>query len=491
MNKQVTRIPKPGDSGPHVIVMQLALNEKGASLKIDGDFGPKTRKAVSEFQKSIGLGGTGVPGQKTMSGLGIEIQYSVTTGQDSDEGTPPWYRRMFVFCEIDKGYESQVQKSVELVEKGYPRYMEVSMKLGFTGPQASLFAWILGALHFKEASCNFNGVLHNGERIIGTGELTSIVPIGRGPFDTWEEAAIDAINLNGKRWSKLREGSSDIGDILYAMERFNGTGYISGAGKAETSPYLWARSIINDDYGKYPSDGVFDPNASTQLTTGAAVILKELWIAGKFKCTGVELKDKTPMPDLTPAPSVSGTISRDIIADKIVSIIQRDVDAELRETHGKNRSPRIDEFNKRAKAYLGAPYCASGGWCAIDDACKALGLKNPVPPTASSQAFRRSTFVPSKYIRPDGSMGRKGDVGVLQNVGDSGHGHHTTLSEDQLSQPVFKTVEYNTDAISGDRDGDGAYALTRSTIDRSKMNAGKIFVCFTDIPQWIFDFNLT
>lgn len=491
MSKQLWKIPKPGDTGSHVAIMQEALNSKGASLKVDGEFGPKTRKAVSEFQKQAGLTGTGVPGSKTIEALGLVLMDRITSGVDIDEGTPPWYRRMFVACEIDKGYEKQVEKSVELVEQGFIRYLAVSLELGFKGAQAEVFAWILGALHFKEASCNFNGVLHNGERIIGTGELTTLVPKGRGPFETWEEAAIDAINLNGKRWSKLREGSSDIGDILYAMERFNGTGYISGAGKSETSPYLWARSNINDDFGKYVKDGVFSETQSTQSTTGAAVILKELYRQGKFLATGVEAKPPMPLPDLNPVPSPTGTISRDMIADKILSIVQRDIDAELRETHGKNRSPRIDSFNRRAKTYMGAPYCTSGLWTAIDDACIALGLKNPVPPTASSQAFRRASFVPSKYIRPDGSMGKKGDFGVLQNVGDSSRGHLTILSADQVSQPVFPTSEYNTEPVTGDRDGDGAYNMTRSTIDRSKMNAGKIFVCFTDIPQWIFDANLT
>ncbi len=182
-------------------------------------------------------------------------------------------------------------------------------------------------------------------------------------------------------------------------------------------------------------------------------------------------------------------LSRLDIAEKIVSIIQSDVDAPLRETDGKNRSPRIDDFNRRAHAYPGDPYCASGGWVAIDDACRALGLINPVPPTSSSQAFRKTAFVPLKYIRAAGSLAKKGDAGILQTVTDPNKGHYVTVSEDQVSFPRFKTVEYNTDAVSGDRDGDGAYAMVRSMMSRTKENAGKIFVCFVDIPQWILDKN--
>lgn len=494
--RKVSRIPQPGETSRAVGVLQEALNEKGANpkLKIDFGFGPVTRSAVSAFQKSNGLAGTGIPGEKTMKLLGIEVESSpstiITTGQDPDEGTPPWYRRMFAACELDDGKDWQLKSAVNLVDRGLARYLDVSKRLGFSGEYQMLFAYILGALHFKEATCSFAGVLHNGEKIIGTGAKTRLVPKGRGPFSSWEDAAVDAINLNGSRWAKLRAGSTDIGDILYAMERFNGPGYITGAGKAETSPYLWACTNINDGRGKYVRDGVFDSSAGTDEAMGAAMILKEFYKQGLFKCTGIETTPPPaiPLPDLTPYPEAA--ISRDIIADKILSLVQRDIDAELRETHGKNRSPRIDTFNKRTGVALGSPYCASGLWCAADDACKALGLKNPIPPTASSQAFRYSSFVPAKYIRPDGSLGKKGDFGVLQNVWDSGHGHLTIVSEDQIKQPLFETGEYNTDALTGDRDGDGAYNMTRSTIDRSMANSGKIFACFTDIPQWIFDHNI-
>lgn len=207
----------------------------------------------------------------------------ITTGQDPDEGTQPWYRRMFAACKVNSGKESQLKNTLSLIEDGYDRYLAVAKILGAALPEN--FAWILGAIHFKEASCSFKGVLHNGERIIGTSKKTSIVPIGRGPFSTWEEAAIDAISMNPSRWKKLMEGSTDIGEILYALERYNGTGYITGAGKAETSPYLWACSNINDGVGKYVSDGKFDSTASTGSSAGAGLILKELAKAEKFHVT--------------------------------------------------------------------------------------------------------------------------------------------------------------------------------------------------------------
>lgn len=191
-----------------------------------------------------------------------------------EEGTVEWYRAAYKEMRIDKGYENAVAGDTSTVLRGKSRYKKIEE---FT----KIPWWIIGGIHFKESSCDFKGCLHNGERIIGTGRKTTIVPKGKGPFETWEEAAIDAVE--GSRWDKIRAGTKDIGEILYAVERYNGTGYISGAGRAETSPYLWARTSINDDFGKYVRDGVFDPSATTNKTTGFAAIVRELERFGEIR----------------------------------------------------------------------------------------------------------------------------------------------------------------------------------------------------------------
>lgn len=122
-----------------------------------------------------------------------------------------------------------------------------------------------GSLHMLESSCNFAGVLHNGERIIGTGKLTTLVPAGRGPFNTWEESAIDALKLKNmhrvQHWSVER--------MLFQAEVFNGLGYV---GKGINSPYVWA-GTSHEQRGKYVADHQFDPNAeSTQLGVAAVLI---------------------------------------------------------------------------------------------------------------------------------------------------------------------------------------------------------------------------
>lgn len=126
--------------------------------------------------------------------------------------------------------------------------------------------FFIAALHMRESSCNFDGVLHNGEKIIGTGRLTTLHPPGVGPFATWEESAIHA--LKSKNLHRVQEWS--IERMLYSAEEYNGWGY---AGKVN-SPYVWA-GTNHEQTGKYIRDHVWDAGAEdTQL--GVAALLKRM-----------------------------------------------------------------------------------------------------------------------------------------------------------------------------------------------------------------------
>lgn len=456
MTKQVTRIPQPGDESPDVGVLQDAINgtiTQYPPLTVDNKFGPKTRAELSKFQKANGLEGTGIPGVKTMALLGIKV-VEAPVPVPSVEGLP-WDSMVgvdasdYLVSRLYEIYDSHIVK-IKDGAKIHPQWASLTKD-----QQISVLAafWVQVAKHES-----------------GWNPKSASVDVGtKGKRDTWS-IGLFQISVVDQSWAKPRDKAK------YTYEEL-----LTPIPNIDLTIAIFKRQIDKEGL-------VFLKNSSKYRYW--AVILE----GGKYSkiaaITNVTKKitfkeaEKDSKNDLE-----DGVLTREIIADTIVGLIENDVKAELRETHGKNRSPRIDSFNKRAKAYLGAPYCASGGWCAIDDACTVLGLKNPVPPTASSQAFRKSSFVPQKYIRPEGSKGRKGDVGVLQQVADPSLGHYVTLSEDQGDSQFFETVEYNTDATTGDRDGDGAYAMRRSTVDRSAENAGKIFVCFTDVPQWILDFN--
>ena len=127
---------------------------------------------------------------------------------------------------------------------------------------------VIGVIHYREASGSFEGVLHNGQKIIGKGTKTTIVPKGRGPFSTWEGAAIDALVTAPPYAAKNTDWS--IGGSLDLLEKYNGLGYRK---KGLPSPYLWAGT---DQYvkGKYVADGKYDPNHVDKQLGVAPILMK-------------------------------------------------------------------------------------------------------------------------------------------------------------------------------------------------------------------------
>lgn len=156
---------------------------------------------------------------------------------------------------------TQINERADKITANRARYEAVSKATGVP--------WdVIGVIHYRESSNDFAGVLHNGEKIIGKGTKTKLVPKGRGPFSTWEEAAIDALVNAPPQLAKNKDWS--IGATLNALERYNGLGYKN---KGLPSPYLWAGT---DQYvkGKYVADGKFDPNHVDKQLGAAAILMK-------------------------------------------------------------------------------------------------------------------------------------------------------------------------------------------------------------------------
>jgi len=63
------QILRRGDRGDHVAELQRELKRVGHNLKVDGDFGPSTERAVKQFQKLVGIVVDGVVGEKTFAVL--------------------------------------------------------------------------------------------------------------------------------------------------------------------------------------------------------------------------------------------------------------------------------------------------------------------------------------------------------------------------------------------------------------------------------------
>ena len=86
---------------------------------------------------------------------------------------------------------------------------------------------MIGAIHFRESSLNFNTCLHNGDPL---GQKTVRVPAGRPPgkdevFNTWEEAAIDALNMKGKLGFNEITQTNQLEQVAGYAEKYNGFGY--------------------------------------------------------------------------------------------------------------------------------------------------------------------------------------------------------------------------------------------------------------------------
>ncbi len=76
---------------------------------------------------------------------------------------------------------------------------------------------------------------------------------GRGPFASFEDAAVDALKNCSPYAAKNTDWS--VGGLLTMLEQYNGLGYFN---KVLPSPYIWSGT---DQYvSKYVADGVFDPN---------------------------------------------------------------------------------------------------------------------------------------------------------------------------------------------------------------------------------------
>lgn len=126
--------------------------------------------------------------------------------------------------------------------------------------------YAVAVCHQMESGADFATYLGNGQTL---NRRTTIVPIGRGPFATWEAGALDALRLHG--WDKITNW--ELPRVLYEIERFNGFGYTT---KGINSPYVWSFTDLYKS-GKYIRDHVYSASAVSEQC-GAAAILKSMHI---------------------------------------------------------------------------------------------------------------------------------------------------------------------------------------------------------------------
>jgi lysozyme family protein len=175
--------------------------------------------------------------------------------------------------------------------------------------------FFIAVVHERESSQDWKASLAQGDP---WDKVSVHVPAGRGPFKSWEEAAVDALVNCSPYAARNKDWSPGV--FLTMLEEYNGLGY---AMHGLPSPYVWSGT---DQYksGKYIRDGVFVAGIiDTQL--GCAGLLMAMMALDKT----IDLDKPLTVPPVIVPPSVTapaaGSIGATIAAliKAIVSIFKR------------------------------------------------------------------------------------------------------------------------------------------------------------------------
>ena len=172
------------------------------------------------------------------------------------------YRNMWAGMKVRPDKRAALDKAARKIIDGRVRYQQVEAKTGVPW-------FMIGVIHYRESSCNFNTHLHNGDPL---SKRTTRVPANRpktgSPPFPWDESAIDALTMPPHQLNQIEEWP--IERIGYELEKYNGWGYL---GKTN-SPYLWSGSNHYTS-GKYIADHVFSREA-VDAQMGTLVLIKVL-----------------------------------------------------------------------------------------------------------------------------------------------------------------------------------------------------------------------
>ncbi len=159
--------------------------------------------------------------------------------------------------------------------------------------------FFIAVVHERESSQSWRGSLAQGDP---WDKVSIHVPANRGPFRSWEDAAVDALMNCAPFAGRNRDWS--IGGTLTMLEQYNGLGYFA---RGMPSPYLWAGT---DRYskGKFVRDGKFDPEAVDAQLGCAGLLMTMQTLDPSIKFSDVPTPIAAPAgPSITsPAPGSIG-----------------------------------------------------------------------------------------------------------------------------------------------------------------------------------------
>lgn len=198
--------------------------------------------------------------------------------------------------------EAKLTRRAEYVSGKYapiPRILAAQNRYELIQAQTGVHWTFVACTHYRESNLDFSTQLAQGDPL---SKPSRNVPKGRGPFETFEQGAYDAlVRCDPKAaLNTIWKRAEIMPDMLTLLEMYNGLGY---ARKGVPSPYLWAGT---DQYtsGKYVRDHVYDPNAvDKQLgVAGILVCLQEKYPT-LFKQSGKPVEAPKPPVATQPAPT--------------------------------------------------------------------------------------------------------------------------------------------------------------------------------------------
>lgn len=171
------------------------------------------------------------------------------------------YNALLSTMKIKPSWKPRADKNATKILKNKDIYQSIVDSF----PNSNMPWYFVGIIHLLEGNCNFKTHLHNGDSLE---HRTIHVPAGRPvegtpPF-SFEESAVDALSMKG--YQNIDDWSDE--HVCYLWEKYNGFGY---ANRGVVSPYLWSGSN-HYSYGKYTSDGIYDPKA-VSAQVGALPVL--------------------------------------------------------------------------------------------------------------------------------------------------------------------------------------------------------------------------
>lgn len=151
---------------------------------------------------------------------------------------------------INVSRKKEFNKIAEYAYANRQRYLSIE---GPTGVPWAMIACIHkreSDAQDKEGNPLFTSYLGNGQPL---NRKTTIVPKGRGPFPSFEEGAVDALNYD--KLTLVVEWRLE--KVLFYLEAFNGPGYEM---RGLPSAYIWGGTNIQKP-GKFVSDGRWNGKA--------------------------------------------------------------------------------------------------------------------------------------------------------------------------------------------------------------------------------------